>query len=187
MKNKRVAHGGATDSYAGRVGFRKQTGRARSVDHITVSPNGNFDGGDDFSDRPPVRLAAVALFARAPVHGERGGAGGGQRARHRHGVAGIIIPAEANFRRDRHVHRVRHRGDAGGRLRHVAQERRTVAVFDDFRDGTAHVKVNDVRARSRDDLRRLRQFFRNVSEELHRDRMLVFRQRQHAQRFFIVI
>ena len=187
MKNKRVAHGGATDSDAGRIGFRKQTGRARPVDHIAVSPDGNFDGGDDFGDRLPVRLAAVALFARAPVHGECGGAGGGQRARHRHGVAGIIIPAKTNFRRDRHVHSVRHRGDAGGRLRHGTQERRTVAVFDDFRDGTAHVEVNDIRARLRDDLRRLRQFLRNVSEELDRDRMLIFRQRQHVQRFFIVI
>ena len=137
-----------------RAVFRLDKVRIRFGFDVAVRHDGDGNGALQFTERAPVRFAAVLLFARAGVQNHCG------RPRLLHALAEIgkvfrfFVPAQAELDRHGHFDRVDDGAhDFFGKLL-VPHQARSAARFGDFIDGTAHIQINERRVPFGDSRRR---------------------------------
>ena len=152
------------------------------IDDITVAVHRDGDRLPDGCDGSPVGLPAVHLVARPAMHRQSGGAGLLEQARVRDGIDLAGVPADADLGRDRHpgrggrCHRAAH--DLGQTLR-LQQQSTAGAMLSHFLHRAAGIDVEQTHGgqhwMGQDDLNSRGEVIRLGTEQLDRNRLLVWR------------
>ena len=145
------------------------------VEDVAVADHRHVDGGDDGSDRVPVRGEAIPRIARAAVDEQRVGAAIDRSLRLLDHIAHLVVPAEAQLDGDRNRrHRLLHGfGDAADALR-LSAERGADSLVREVIDRAAAVEIDEIRTARLDQRRRPADLLRIGAGELDAEERLAF-------------
>ena len=165
-------------------GTRETLGAA----HIPAHNHRNRDGALHLGNRRIVRISAVELLTRTPVHGNGINTDRLCHPCNFHGVARGIIPAEPHLHRERQLRCAADCRKNFLSLPRLAHERRTLSVLHDLRRGAAHVEIQNVRRPDLLDVGgSLRRHRRRLCKDLHRNRPLARLRTEHLHRMLALV
>ena len=149
---------------------------------VAVGDDGNLHRLLHVANDAPVGVSTVILFPGAAmdgngIHPRRFGPLG-----HLHGVDVIGVPADAHLHRERKLYRPANSGENSLCQCRIPEQRRPGSAPHNFRRGTAHVKIDDVRRAEAFHIGgRLRRPLRRRAEKLQGQRPFLRHCLQHGE------
>ena len=168
VEHPRPAERAAADHHRRAAGLGHHAARLVDRGHVTVARHGNVHRLDHLTDHVPGRAATELLRTRARMHGDRIDADFLSHQRDLDGVRLEVVPAATDLDRERHLELATQRAEHAAGRNDIAHKRGALASAHDLRHRTAHVDVDDVRARLEQPVRRRDQGLCGTPEQLHR-------------------